>query len=85
MERSCQVSVLITDFLKVFDRVCHILLIHKLFHYGILKKLNLWTEHFLVDRRQSELVGRIHIGVCSSRIRRTPGFSPRTNVVTAVH
>ena len=56
MEKGCQVDVLILDFSKAFDRVCHNLLTHKLCYYGI-QEINLWIEHFLPDRRQSVLVG----------------------------
>ena len=58
MEKSCQVDVLIMDFSKAFNKICHKLLIHKLHHYGISGKINLWIMmHFLADRRQSVLVG----------------------------
>ena len=57
MERGGQVDVLIVDFSKAFDRVCHNLLNYKRHHYEISGKINLGTEHFLADRRQSVLVG----------------------------
>jgi hypothetical protein len=46
----------IMDFSKVFDKVCHNLLIHKLHHYGIRDKTNRWIQSFLRDRNQSVVV-----------------------------
>lgn len=41
------------DFAKAFDKVCHSLLSHKLEHYGIRGKTNLWIQAFLSNRSQS--------------------------------
>ena len=50
MEKSLQTDVLIMDFSKAFDKVCHNLLIHKLHHYGIQGKTNAWILGFLSGR-----------------------------------
>ena len=42
LERGCQVDVLIMDFSKAFNKVCHNLLIHILLHYGLSGKIKLW-------------------------------------------
>jgi hypothetical protein len=44
------------DFSKVFDKVCHNLLIHKWHHYGIRGKTNRRILSFLRDRNQSVVV-----------------------------
>jgi len=53
MENGKQTDVLIMDFAKAFDKVCHSLLVHKLDHYGIKGKTNLWIQAFLTRRSQS--------------------------------
>ena len=55
MEIGCQVDVLIMDFSKSFDRVCHSLLIHKLHQCQckISGKINLWIEHVLLGRQET--------------------------------
>ena len=53
MEKSLQTDVLIMDFSKAFDKVCHNLLIHKLHHYGIQGKTNAWILGFLSGRTQA--------------------------------
>ena len=40
------------DFSKVFDRVDHHILPHKLKPYGITKQLGIWTSQFLIGRSQ---------------------------------
>ena len=42
-----QTDILIMDFSKAFDKVCHSLLVHKLRHYGIRGKVNQWIGNFL--------------------------------------
>ena len=44
------------DFAKAFDKVDHILLIHKLHHYGIRGEVNTWIKNWLKDRTQSVVV-----------------------------
>jgi len=51
-----QTDCLIMNFSKVFDKVCHNLLIHKLHHYGIRGKTNRWIQSFIRDRNQSVVV-----------------------------
>ena len=53
LESGKQTDILVMDFSKAFDKVCHSLLTHKLRHYGIgLKSVN-WISAFLSDRSQS--------------------------------
>ena len=47
-----QTDILIRDFSKAFDKVCHSLLVHKLRHYGIKGKVNQWIGNFLSGRSQ---------------------------------
>ena len=49
-----KLQVLVMDFAKAFDKVCHRLLIHKLHRYVIQGKVNQWIESLLADRTQSE-------------------------------
>ena len=44
------------DFAKAFDKVDHILLIHKLHHNGIRGEVNTWIKNWLKDRTQSVVV-----------------------------
>jgi len=50
MENGKPTDVLIMDFAKAFDKVCHSLLAHKLEHYGIKGKTNKWIQAFLSRR-----------------------------------
>jgi hypothetical protein len=51
-----QTDVLIMDFSKVFDKVSHNLLMHKLKHYGIRGKINNCIESFLSGRTQAVII-----------------------------
>jgi hypothetical protein len=53
LDQGKQTECLIMDFSKVFDKVSHSLIIHKLKHYGITGKTNEWIKNFLSDRTQS--------------------------------
>ena len=44
------------DFSKAFDKVSHSLLTHKLDHYGIKGKTNMWIQNFLAERKQVVVV-----------------------------
>ena len=48
-----QTDILVMDFAKAFDKVCHSLLLHKLHHYGIQNKTNRWIKAFLSGRCQA--------------------------------
>ena len=56
MEDGHQTDVLVMDFSKAFDNVCHSLLLHKINHYGITGKVNIWIEDFLSHREQAVVV-----------------------------
>ena len=45
LQEGKQVDMLIMDFAKAFDKVCHSLLVHKLCHYGIQGKVNRWIKN----------------------------------------
>ena len=51
-----QVDILVMDFAKAFDKVCHSPLIHKLNHYCIKEKINNWIETWLANRTQSVVI-----------------------------
>jgi hypothetical protein len=51
-----QTDCLIMDFSKVFDKISHSLLTHKLDHYGIKGKTNRWIQNFLAERKQVVVV-----------------------------
>lgn len=53
MNAGKQIRIPIMDFSKVFDKVTHRLLIHKLRHY---ENVNDWIESFLSDRSQAVVV-----------------------------
>ena len=44
-----QVGILVIEFVNAFDKVCHSLLIHKLYHYGIREKINSWIKSWLAN------------------------------------
>ena len=43
-------STIVLDFSRVFDKVSHTLLVHKLQRYGIRERTNAWIKDFLTDR-----------------------------------
>jgi hypothetical protein len=43
-------------FSKAFDKVSHCLLTHKLDHYGVKGKSNIWIRNFLSNRKQAVVV-----------------------------
>ncbi|XP_062573365.1 uncharacterized protein LOC134235250, partial [Saccostrea cucullata] len=51
-----QTDALIIDFTEAFDKVSHILLIHKLRHYWIQGNVNNWIASFLTKRTQAAVV-----------------------------
>jgi len=44
------------DFSQAFDKVSHCLLTHKLDHYGVRGKSNIWIRNFLSNRKQAVVV-----------------------------
>ena len=50
------VNVIYCDFMKAFDKVPHLRLIHKLKMYGITEPYTSWFKSFLLDRRQRVVV-----------------------------
>ena len=56
LQKNQQTDVLIMDFAKAFDKVCHSLLVHKLHHYGIRGKVNKWIKNWLTNRKQCVVV-----------------------------
>ena len=53
LDQNQQSDILIMDFAKAFDKVCHNLLVHKLHTYGIQGKVCAWISAWLTDRSQS--------------------------------
>ena len=51
-----QTYLAILDFSKAFDTVPHRKLLHKLDHYGINGKVNIWIKAFLMERQQQARV-----------------------------
>ncbi|KAL8603552.1 hypothetical protein ACOMHN_052781 [Nucella lapillus] len=56
MEDGKQTDALIMDFSKAFDKVCHSLLLHKIYSLGITGNIHTWIKGFLSDRQQSVVV-----------------------------
>ena len=56
MQNGKQTDILIMDFSKAFDKVSHSLLSHKLSHYGIKGRVNIWISRFLENRTQAVIV-----------------------------
>ena len=56
LENNQQTDVLVMDFSKAFDKVCHSLLVHKLHHYGIQGNFNRWINNWLANRKHSVVV-----------------------------
>ena len=56
LQKNQQTDVLIMDFAKAFDKVCHSHLVHKLHHYGIRGKVNRWIKNWLTNRKQCVVV-----------------------------
>ena len=51
-----QTDCLIMHFSKAFDRVSHCLLTHRLDHYWVRGKRNIWIQNFLNNRKQAVVV-----------------------------
>jgi hypothetical protein len=51
-----QTDCLIMDVSKAFDKVSHCLSTHKLDHYGVRGKSNIWIRNFLSNRKQAVVV-----------------------------
>lgn len=83
MKRGCLVDVVIKDFSKAFDRVCHNLLIHKVCHSEYQGRLTSGQSISWPTGVCSS--GRIKIRVHFSGIRCSPSFSHVTYTVHAVH
>ncbi|KAL8602854.1 hypothetical protein ACOMHN_056348 [Nucella lapillus] len=56
LERGKQVDVLVLDFSKAFDKICHNLLLYKLKAYGIQGQVQRWITSFLSNRQQVVVV-----------------------------
>ena len=69
LDKKLQVDVAILDFEKVFDKVAHTRLIHKLHYYSIRGDLLQWIKSFLTDRTQRVVIN----GTCSSPCGVTSG------------
>lgn len=57
MDDGKQVDVIYTDFEKAFDRVDHIILLHKLNALGIRGDLHRWFSSYITNRRQAVVIG----------------------------
>ena len=57
MSKGVQTDVIVMDFSKAFDKVCHRRLLHKLRRYGIDGRTGSWIEAFLSNRSQRVVVG----------------------------
>lgn len=71
LDNSIQTNVIVLHFAKAFDKVNHRLLTHKLTHYGVSGRTNIWIQNFLADRHQAVVVD----GAKSSKIPVRSGVS----------
>jgi len=76
MHDGLQTDILVMDFSKAFDKVCHRLLIHKLERYGINTKTIEWIRSFLKNRKQQVVLN----GVSSKEVDVLSGV-PQGSVV----
>ena len=60
LNQHCEVDALLLDFSKVFDKVSHTKLLHKLAHCGINRKTLVWIAAFLLNRTQFVVVNSTH-------------------------
>ena len=81
LHNSKQTDVLIMDFSKVFDKVSHNLLMHKLKHYGIRGKINNCIESFLSGQTQAVIIE----GEKSSYLSLDSGVSRGTKSVSLLN
>ena len=81
LHNSKHTDVLIMDFSKVFDKVSHKLLMHKLKHYGIRGKINNCIESFLSGRTQAVIIE----GEKSSYLSLDSGVSRGTKSVSLLN
>jgi len=74
MQSGLQTDICVLDFVKAFDKVSHIHLIHKLRWYGITGEVNRWINNFLCDRTQRVVssVGT-RVGKLPTHFRDHPG------------
>ena len=56
LDKSGQADVVLIDFSKAFDLVCHDILFAKLYKYGFHGDLLSWCRHYLTERQQRVVV-----------------------------
>ncbi|CAF4867365.1 unnamed protein product [Pieris macdunnoughi] len=57
MDEGEQIDAIYTDFEKAFDRVDHVILLHKLLALGIRGDLYRWIKSYVTNRRQAVVMG----------------------------
>ena len=70
-----QTDILIMDFLKASDKVCHSLHVHKIRHYGIKGKVNQWQ--LLIGTKSTGHPERWEVAIHKCWIRSPTGQCPR--------
>ena len=56
LEEGCNIDVVYLDFAKVFDKVDHGILLHKVKQLGLTGRLGIWISNFLQNRQQKVVV-----------------------------
>ena len=77
IERQHVTLLLLFDFSKAFDSVCHVRLLKKLLDYGLSKLAIRWIASYLTDREQEVVDG---VGNCSTYLNLNTGV-PQSSVL----
>lgn len=86
MDDRLQVDVVFVDFAKAFDRVSHVILLQKLYNFGISGSLLNWCKDYLTEREQRVVIqGQISTSVVCLSFWCTPGFLIRAIIFYDFH
>ena len=86
LDDGLQVDVVFLDFAKAFDRVSHVILLQKLYNFGISGSLLNWCKDYLTEREQRVVIqGQSSTSVVCHSFWFTPEFLIRAIILYALH
>ena len=67
-------NIITTDLTKAFDTVDHVILLYKLYHYGIRGNIHNWFTSYLLERRQYVEIPFTDSSKSKTQIKLSEGF-----------